>query len=174
MRQDGRAAPQTGGALQIYRNPISFENLGRDLRGDCPSNPTARPAPPSDAIAHAKHDGMHDDGAQGGISARPFDSAHPSGFASGIVYLDSVLNRPPVIGFFLVIHMPHASDMRRMAVAFRPVDRFMLGFESAKHVVHMVLDDIVLDGAAARAAFGPRFYVYVCHGHLLPPLTIAD
>jgi hypothetical protein len=42
----------------------------------------------------------------------------------------------------------------------------MLGFESAEHMVHMVLDDIVLDGTADWAPFGPRFYVYVCHRHL--------
>jgi hypothetical protein len=44
-------------------------------------------------------------------------------------YANSILNRPPVIGFFLIIQVPDASDMRGMALAFRPVDRFVLGFE---------------------------------------------
>lgn len=86
-------------------------------------------------------------------------------------YLNSVLNRPPVIGFFLVIQVSDASDTRNMALAFRPVDRFMLGFESAEHMVHMILDDVVLDGTAVRPALGARFYVYVRHDHLSSPVT---
>jgi hypothetical protein len=78
-----------------------------------------------------------------------------------------------VIGFFLIIQVSDASDMRRMALAFRPLDRFVLGL-SAEHMVHMVLDDIVLDGAAGRAVFGARFYIYVCHDHLPPPCTRPD
>jgi hypothetical protein len=89
-------------------------------------------------------------------------------------HLNSVLNRPPVIGFFLIIQVPDASDMRSMALDFSPVDGFMLGFESAEHMVRMVLDDIVLDGAAVGAAFGARFYVYACHDDLSPSVTMAD
>jgi hypothetical protein len=78
------------------------------------------------------------------------------------------LNCSPMIRFFLIIQVSHARDMRCVAEAFRPVDRFMLGFESAEHMVNVVLDNKVLDGTAARAAFGARFYVYVCHGRLSP------
>jgi hypothetical protein len=87
---------------------------------------------------------------------------------------NSVLNRPPVIGFFPIIQVPDASDMRNMALTFSPVDGFMLGFESAEHMVHMILDDIVLDGAAVGAAFGPRFYVYACRDRLSSSVTMAD
>jgi hypothetical protein len=51
-----------------------------------------------------------------------------------------------------------------MALAFRPVDRFVLGFESAEHMVRMVFNDIVLDRAALRTPFGARFNVNVRHG----------
>jgi hypothetical protein len=37
--------------------------------------------------------------------------------------MEAVLNRPPVIGFFLIIQVADASDTRSMALAFRPVDR---------------------------------------------------
>jgi hypothetical protein len=59
-----------------------------------------------------------------------------------------------VIGFFLIVQVPDACDMRNMAPAFRPVDRFVLGFESAERMVRMVLDDIVLDRAALRTPLG--------------------
>jgi hypothetical protein len=35
-------------------------------------------------------------------------------------YPNSVLSHPPVIGFFLIAQVPDASDMRSMALAFRP------------------------------------------------------
>jgi hypothetical protein len=78
-----------------------------------------------------------------------------------------------VISFFLIIQVSDASDMRSVALALRPVDCFVLGFESAEHMVYMVLDDIVLDGAAIGAAFGARFYVYVCHDPLFRRSTMA-
>jgi len=68
-----------------------------------------------------------------------------------------------VIGFFLIAQVPDASDMRSMALAFRPIDRFVLGFESAESVIRMILDDIVLDRAALRSSFGARFNVNVRH-----------
>ena len=80
-------------------------------------------------------------------------------------YANSVLNRPPVIGFFLIIQVADASDTRSMALVFRPVDRFVLGFESAEHMVRMVFNDIVLDRAALRTPFGARFNVNARHVH---------
>jgi hypothetical protein len=68
-----------------------------------------------------------------------------------------------MIGFFLVVQVSDASDTRNMALAFRPVDRFVLGFESAESMIRMILDDIVLDRAALRSSFGARFDVNVRH-----------
>jgi hypothetical protein len=59
-----------------------------------------------------------------------------------------------VVALFLIIQAPDASDTRSTALIFRPVDRFVLDFESANNMVRMVLDDIVLDWAAISAALG--------------------
>jgi hypothetical protein len=60
-----------------------------------------------------------------------------------------------VIGFFLVVDMAYASDMRRMAVLFRPVDGFVLRFERGEYVIGVVFDHIIVDMAAFGAALRP-------------------
>jgi hypothetical protein len=59
-----------------------------------------------------------------------------------------------VVGLFLIIQAPDASDARSTALIFRPVDRVVLDFESVDNMVCMVLDDIVLDWTAISAALG--------------------
>ena len=54
------------------------------------------------------------------------------------------LSRPPVIRLLPIIQMPDASDKRGVALTFRPIDRFSLRFEGAKHMVRMVFDDIIV------------------------------
>ena len=44
-----------------------------------------------------------------------------------------------MVGYFLVVQMPHARDKGRMAVLLGPVDRFFLRFEGAEHVVGVIL-----------------------------------
>jgi hypothetical protein len=43
-----------------------------------------------------------------------------------------------MVGYFLVVEMPHARDKGRMAVLSGPVDRFFLRFD-AEHVVCVIL-----------------------------------
>jgi hypothetical protein len=40
-----------------------------------------------------------------------------------------------VVGLFLIIQAPDASDTRSTALILRPVDRFVLDFESAENMV---------------------------------------
>jgi hypothetical protein len=76
------------------------------------------------------------------------------------------LGRAPVVRPLLIIQVPDASDQRGVTLAFRPIDRFSLRFEGAKHVVRMVFDDIVVDMAPLRTALGARFNVNVRHALL--------
>jgi hypothetical protein len=62
--------------------------------------------------------------------------------------------RPPVIRPLLIIQVPDASNKRSVALALRPIDRFSLRFEGAKHMVRVVFDDIVVNTAPLRAALG--------------------
>jgi len=57
----------------------------------------------------------------------------------------------------------YASNKRSVALALRPIDRFSLRFEGAKHMVRVVFDDIVVNTAPLRAALGARFNVNVRH-----------
>jgi hypothetical protein len=50
--------------------------------------------------------------------------------------------------------VPDASDKLDVALTFRPIDSFSLGFEGAKDVVCMVFDGIIVDMAPVRAALG--------------------
>ena len=63
-----------------------------------------------------------------------------------------------MVRLLLIVQVPNASDQRRVALTFRPVNRFSLSFECSKHVVLMILDDIVFDvgplGSALRARAG--------------------
>jgi hypothetical protein len=72
----------------------------------------------------------------------------------------------PVIGFFLIVEMAHASDMRRMAVLFRPVDGFVLRFESSECVVGVIFDHIIVNGATFGAALGSRLNINVRHASI--------
>jgi hypothetical protein len=68
-----------------------------------------------------------------------------------------------VIRLLLIVKVPDASDKRGVALTFRPIDRFLLRFEGAEHVVGVVFDDIIVDGVAVRAALGARLNVNVRH-----------
>jgi len=60
------------------------------------------------------------------------------------------LGRPPVIWLHLVVQMSDTSDERRVPASPCPLNRFTLRIEGRKHVVGMVLDDVVCNGAALR------------------------
>jgi hypothetical protein len=51
-----------------------------------------------------------------------------------------------MVGGFLVIQMADASDKRSVTIRFPPIGCFFLGFESAKLMVRMVFDYIILNG----------------------------
>ena len=53
-----------------------------------------------------------------------------------------------MVGYFLVVEMPHARDKGRMAVLSGPVDRFFLRFEGAEPVVCVILHHKVFNGAS--------------------------
>jgi hypothetical protein len=73
------------------------------------------------------------------------------------------LGRPPVIGSLLVIQMPDASNKRRMAVAFRPIDRISLRLEGGEDVICVVFDYIIVDVTPFRTALGTCLDVDVRH-----------
>jgi hypothetical protein len=49
-----------------------------------------------------------------------------------------------VIGLLLVVQVPDASNVGRVAVLLRPLDRFVLRFASGEHVVGMSPSEAVL------------------------------
>ena len=71
-----------------------------------------------------------------------------------------------MIRLLLIIQVPHASYMRRVSVAFRPIDRFPLRFKGAERLVGVVFHNIFLDMATLGAALGARFNVNVRHALL--------
>ena len=52
--------------------------------------------------------------------------------------------------------MPDACDVGCMAMALRPVDRFLLGFHRGKYVIGVVLYDVVGDWSTFLLALGAR------------------
>jgi len=85
---------------------------------------------------------------------------------SALQSFSDLLNRPPMVGVLLVIQMSDASDMRRVTICLRPIDRFFLGIGSLEHMVRVVFDHIILNGRPLRATFRTSFYVYDCHNLL--------
>jgi len=63
----------------------------------------------------------------------------------------------------LVIQVPDASDKWSVMLRFRPIDCFFLSFESAKLVVRMVFDYIILNSRSFSASLWTGFYVNVRH-----------
>ena len=73
------------------------------------------------------------------------------------------LDRAPVIRPLLVVQVSDTSNMRRVAVCFRPIDCFFLCAKSAKHLVTLGLDHIIIDARPLGAAFRPGFNVHGCY-----------
>ena len=71
-----------------------------------------------------------------------------------------------MVGGFLVIQMPDASDKRSVTVRFRPIDCFFLGFESAELMVRRVFDYIIVNGRSFRTTLRAAFDVNVRHSLL--------
>jgi hypothetical protein len=65
----------------------------------------------------------------------------------------SRLNRPPAVGNLLVVQMPDARYVGRVAVTLRPGYRLFLGLERFEDAVTFLLDDIVLDSTTLLPAF---------------------
>ena len=61
-----------------------------------------------------------------------------------------------MVGLVLFVQVPDAGDVGRVAFLLRPSDCLVLSFERREDAVGVVLDHIILDGAAFLAAFGPR------------------
>jgi len=60
--------------------------------------------------------------------------------------------------------------MRRMTLAFRPGDSFVLGLEGLEHVVGVILDNLIGDRVPFRPSFGPSFNVD--RGHVSLPCSL--
>jgi hypothetical protein len=73
------------------------------------------------------------------------------------------LGGPPVVGFLPIVQVSDASDKRVVALAFRPIDCFLLRWEGVKHVVGMIFSNEVVNGAPFRTALGACFDIYICH-----------
>jgi hypothetical protein len=80
------------------------------------------------------------------------------------------LSFPPVIGLLLVVHVPDASDVSRMAILLRPLDRFMLCLECCEDTVSVILDYVIFDVSALLPTFRPGLDVNDRHLSLLVPL----
>ena len=78
-----------------------------------------------------------------------------------------------MVGVFLVIQMPDASDKRSVTLRFRPIDCFFLAFESAELMVRMVFDYIILNGRPFRATLRTGFDVNVRHSLLFPDILVS-
>jgi hypothetical protein len=68
-----------------------------------------------------------------------------------------------VIGFRLVVLVPHAGDQGMMALLFRPIDRFLLSLEGLENVVLVILDHVVLNRRSLVAPLGARLNLDVAH-----------
>jgi hypothetical protein len=77
-----------------------------------------------------------------------------------------LLDRTPVIWALLVVQVPDASDVRRVTVCFRPIDCGFLSTKSAKQVVALRLDHVIIDAGAFGAAFRPGFNIDGCHNFI--------
>jgi hypothetical protein len=66
--------------------------------------------------------------------------------------------------------VPDASNEGRVPLSFGPIDRFLLRFEGAEHMVRMIFDYIIVDATSLGRALGARFNVNVAHA-LLPEIV---
>jgi hypothetical protein len=53
--------------------------------------------------------------------------------------------------------------MRGVTLFLRPVDRCFLSAKSAKHLIALGLDHIIIDARTFRPSFWPSLYVNICH-----------
>ena len=59
-----------------------------------------------------------------------------------------------MVRLLFIIQVSHASEMRGVAITFRPVDRFPLRFKGAERVVSVIFHDIIVDMTALEATLG--------------------
>jgi hypothetical protein len=57
-----------------------------------------------------------------------------------------------VVRFFLIVQMSNPRNMRRMTVLFSPFNSVMLSIESAKHVIRVIFNYVVLNWTASLGA----------------------
>jgi hypothetical protein len=79
------------------------------------------------------------------------------------VIIGSPLNCAPMIWPLLIIEMANTGYMGRMPILLRPIDRFLLGSESAERVIGMIFNDIIGNWTAFRSALWPRFDIHRRH-----------
>jgi hypothetical protein len=73
------------------------------------------------------------------------------------------LDRPPEIRLLFIVQMSDSRDMRRVPLSLGPTNCFFLRSESAKQMIGMIFDDVVVDWASVRTPLGTGFDVNDCH-----------
>jgi hypothetical protein len=76
-----------------------------------------------------------------------------------------------MVGLVLLVQVPDAGDVRRVAFLLRPGNSFVLGLERPEHVVGVILDNVIIDRGSFLPPFWTCFDVNDIHGSLLasPP-----
>jgi hypothetical protein len=84
------------------------------------------------------------------------------------------LDSPPVVRPFLVVEVPDAGDVRRVAIPLRPGDRFILPSARVKDVVGVIFDNVVIDAGAIGPTLRAGLNIYGCHAVSPLDLTITS
>ncbi len=73
------------------------------------------------------------------------------------------LNRAPMIRSLLVVQVSDTSNMRSVAVCFRPINRPFLCAKGGKHNIALGFDHIIVNARPFGTALWSGFYVDGCH-----------
>ena len=76
----------------------------------------------------------------------------------------------PMVGFLLVIQMPHSRDVGAVPISFCPVDCLRLCSADVENMILMVFNHIVRNRTSVRASLRTRFDVN--DGHWILPFVM--
>jgi hypothetical protein len=79
-----------------------------------------------------------------------------------------------VVRPFLVVEVPDAGDVRRVAIPLRPGDRFILPSARVKDVVGVIFDNVVIDAGAIGPTLRAGLNIYGCHAVSPLDMTITS
>jgi hypothetical protein len=81
--------------------------------------------------------------------------------------LSAGLRCPPVIRDLLIVVVPDARHVNRVAFLPCPLNRFVLGLEGLEHVIGMVLDHIIVNRITFWPVLRPRLNKHIRHCRFL-------